>query len=110
MAAIIIFGLFFFLFQSAESVCFIANFKEARCAINDLRAQRLSLVDTLFVPGGEEAVRLPPDRSRLTTVVCDRCPCMLDPENEKGMKNGIFSEKINNIEYFCFPRGLEKRP
>ena len=51
MAAIIIFGLFF-LFQSAESVCFIANFKEARCAINDLRAQRLSLVDTLFVPGG----------------------------------------------------------
>ena len=51
----------FLLVRYAESVCFVANFKEARCAVNDVWSQHigLKLVDTLFVPGVEEAVRLP---------------------------------------------------
>ena len=51
----------FLLVRYAESVGFVANFKEARCAVNDVRNQHigLKLVDTLFVSGEEEAVRLP---------------------------------------------------
>ena len=62
------------------------QFKEARCANNDPRTQDLAKVDTLFVPGGEEAVKLPPGKSRLSTVVCGKCPCVGYPgTNKSGM-------------------------
>ena len=48
--------------------------------------QMMAKVDTLFVPVGDEAVRLPQGQFlMITTVVCDRCPCVGDPENQKGM-------------------------
>ena len=72
------------LLENVVGFCFVGQFKEARCANNDLRTQDLGKVDTLFVPGGEEAVKLPPGKSRLSTVVCSRCPCDAYPGTDKS--------------------------